>query len=225
MTQVAVALRRVAARDALLEGLESRERVLLPARATSKRRAEYAAGRKAAHAALVRLLGPAAEGSAVVPVRGAGGGRPVAQDPRGRQLPVHLSITHASGLAAAAAAPCPLGLDLVVLEPLGGSFLEEAFVPGELERWARWSGAARDEAACAAFAAKEAALKWLGTGLELPLHALRVEPAAAGRPARLGGTIAALSLPVRIEVDGRGRILDGWIAGSRRRVLVAVCGA
>lgn len=224
MISPAVALRPVRARDASLERLDARERAVVPARATPKRRAEFAAGRVAAHAALERLLGGDAAGAAVVPERGRGGGRPLAVDERGAAMSTHLSITHAAGLAAAAAAPVPVGIDLVALEPLGAAFLDEAFGREELGRWEAWTGAARSEAACVAFAAKEAALKWLGTGLELSLHALRVVPAGPGSASRLGGAIGALSLSVRVELAVGAVFLDGWVAASPRRALVAVCG-
>lgn len=223
MIELAVALRRVGARSANLAALDERERALLPVRATSKRRDEFAAGRVAAHGALSRLLGAGAEGTAILPERREGGGRPTPVDAHGAPLPTYVSITHAAGLAAAAAAQRPVGIDLVSLEPLEDAFCDEAFVAGELAAWSVWAGGPA-EVACLAFAAKEAALKWLGTGLELPLHAVRVAPAGAGLPARLGGVIAAQVLPVRI-LAGRGEVLlDGWVARSRRRVLVALCG-
>lgn len=227
MTQPFLALRRVRAADAGLADLDPRERALLPPRATEKRRAEFTAGRRAARAALARLLGPRAAGSAVVPEGGPAGGRPVVVGPDGILLDVHLSITHADGLAAAAAGPDPLGLDLVSLEPLDAAFREEAFAAGELAGWAQLGelAAGADAAACLAFAAKEAALKWLGTGLGLPLHAVRVAPVGRpGAPARLGGVVA-LAVSVRVETERGTALLKGWVAGSRRRVLVVVSGA
>jgi 4'-phosphopantetheinyl transferase len=228
VTLLALALRPVRAADAGLAGLDPRERALVPPRATEKRRAEFTAGRGAARRALARLLGPRAEGAAVVPEAGPAGGRPVVIGGDGARLAVHVSITHAGGLAAAVAGPSPLGLDLVSLEPLDEAFREEAFVEEELAGWAAWAGlrgvaAGADAAACLAFAAKEAALKWLGTGLGLPLQAVRVAPAGPGAPARLGG-VAALAAPVRVETERGTALLEGWVAGSRRRVLVVVSG-
>lgn len=225
MTPLAIAFRRVRARDADLAGLDARERAGFSACATPKRRAEFAAGRAAARDALGQLLG-AADGVAVVPARGTGG-RPLPVDRRDRALPAHVTITHAAGLAAAAASLLPVGLDLVAVEPLGPGFREEAFAAGELGVWDRWLGSppGAPQGACAAFAAKEAVLKWLGTGLEVPLHAVRVAPAGPATPAQLAGRVAALGFPLRVEAAGREALLDAWIAGNRRRVLLAVCGA
>ncbi|MGC3999551.1 MAG: 4'-phosphopantetheinyl transferase superfamily protein [Anaeromyxobacter sp.] len=227
MTLVALALSRVRVHDAALTDLDERERAALLPGAVPKRRAEYAAGRRAARAALARFLGQAAEGTAVVPA-GAGGGKPLVIDASGAPLAdAHLSITHAAGLAAAAVAPRPIGLDLVTLEPLEEAFREEAFEPGEIARWEAWIGAAQGsvQGPCVAFAAKEAVLKWLGTGLELPLRAVRVEPAGPGTPTLLGDAVAALSMPVRVESPRGTALLEGWIAASPRRVMVGVCGS
>jgi phosphopantetheinyl transferase len=225
VTALAIAFRRVRARDADLAGLDERERSGFSALAAPRRRAEYAAGRAAARAALARLLGGAAEGAAVVPARGTGG-RPIPVDARGRPLSAQVTITHAGGLAAAAASLLPVGLDLVALEPLGPGFREEAFTEGEIACWERWMRVTpgAPPGACAAFAAKEAVLKWLGMGLDLPLHAVRVAPAGPGVPARLAGTVAALAFPLRVEAARTDVLLDAWIAGSARRVLLAVCG-
>jgi phosphopantetheinyl transferase len=218
-----VALRRVRPGDAALAGLHPRERGLVAASATPKRRAEFAAGRCAARAALARLLGAAAHGAAVLRPP-SGGGRPVAVHAGGEPLPAHVSISHAAGIAAAAAAPAAVGIDVVALEPLDRAFCEEAFPAGELSAWERWLGARGLHAPCLAFAAKEAAVKWLGTGLTVPLHGVRVTPAGRRKAARLGG-LDALAVELRIATGGRSFHVPGWVAASARRVLVVAGGA
>src|SRR5262249_20882849 len=143
----------------------------------------------------------------------------------GRLLDAGLSITHAGGRALCAAGPPHLGLDLVLIEPLGEAFAREAFVPGELAAWRRWLREDRDAAVAMAFAANEAALKWLGCGLRLPLHHLTVTPAASC-PVRGGGFRALVRWEERRNESspaggtsqgpsnqgpwGRRRDCDGW---------------
>jgi 4'-phosphopantetheinyl transferase EntD len=221
----AVALRRVA-RDAAaaFEALPLPERALLGARATPKRRAEFAAGRSAARAAVVRLLGRAARGCVVLRESGPGTA-PVAVGTAGSPLPAHVSITHAAGFAVALAGTERLGVDLVKVEPLGREFRDEAFAPGELAAWEAFTGdgAGGDRAACAAFAAKEVALKWLGTGLGLPLLAVRAAPAGAAAPARLG-RLAGASFTLEVRAPGLERRLHGRLATPAGLVLVAAWG-
>lgn len=219
-----IAFRAVAGAGAALAALPAEERALLPAAATARRRAEFAAGRAAARAAVGRLLQAPGACAAVVRDAAAGTARPIALDARGAPLPAFVSITHTEGVAAAAAARTPVGLDLVRLEALDGAFRREAFWPDELRSFeAALGGGAPDLAACAAFGAKEAVLKWLGTGLTIPLRAVRMSlvPAAPAPPAdRLGGLRArrfalALEGPVR-------RVLRAWVAASGRYLVVAV---
>lgn len=223
----ALALRRVDRSGAALAALTAAERGLLAARASAKRRAEFAAGRAAARAALRRLLGANAAGAEVLRDEAGGTARPLAVGDDGAALGVHLSITHAGGLAAAAAGLAPLGLDLVVLEPLGRAFEEEAFTPGELAAWERFTERHLPgvPAACAAFAAKEAAVKWLGTGLTVPLRSVEVLPAGVPAPARLGDALAGLAVALAIETPDRSVRLAGWVTASRRRLLLVAAEA
>ncbi len=209
------------AADARLCALDPRERALLGPNATAKRRSEFAAGRAAARAALHRLLGERALGAVILRDEAR---RPAALGADGAPLAI-VSITHAAGLAAAAAAGSPIGLDIVAIEPVERSFRDDAFLPGETEAWSAWLGSDDPSlAACAAFAAKEAALKWLGTGLSIPLLALRATPCGGRGPARHGAGIRSAIFPLRIEAPGVDARLDGWLAASARRVLVAACG-
>lgn len=175
------------------------EAALLGSRAVPKRRAEFAAGRLAARVALGAALDGRASGAAVL--REPGTGRPRGALAGGAECGVAVSITHADGRAAAAVCPEPIGIDLVTIEPLEAPFAAEAFAAGELEAWASWLGlapaGALDQAAAAAFAAKEAALKWLGTGLALPLQALRVTPACPPLPLWGSGAVALVARPGR----------------------------
>jgi phosphopantetheinyl transferase len=221
----AVAFRRVAREGGgAFEALSLAERALLGARATPRRRAEFAAGRAAARAALARLLGPAARRCVVLREAGAGTA-PVAVGSEGARLPAHVSITHAAGIAVALAGTERLGVDLVQVEPLDRAFREEAFAPDELAAWEAFTGdrAGGDRAACAAFAAKEVAVKWLGTGLGLPLLAVRATPAGPPEPARLG-RLRAARFALEVRAPGVERRLAARLATPSRLVLVAAWG-
>lgn len=223
---VAVAFRRVPRDPACdLGALAPCERALVAPGAAPKRRAEFAAGRRAAHAALARLLGPAAAACTVARDREAPTGRPIAVSAAGAPLPVSLSISHAAGVAAAIAAREPVGLDLVLLEPLSRAFREEAFTAGEVAEWEAFTadGGGGERAACAAFAAKEAAVKWLGTGLSVPLLGLRVTPAGAGSPGRLGG-LHASAFELDVRGPGVSRRLSARLAAPGRLVVIAAWG-
>lgn len=142
------------------------EAALLSSNATDKRRREFAAGRYAARAAVRRLTGY----EDVVILRDAAGAPVIA---RGLG-PVHVSISHADRTAVAVAARTRVGVDIVSVEDHGRPFVREAFATGELRSWARLLGCDQRSplVACVAFAAKEAALKWLRVGLKAPLHSV-----------------------------------------------------
>ena len=187
-----IAWRRVA--DAADAPLAPGEAALLSPAALPKRRAEFTAGRAAARAAVAGLTGLPADAVAILRESGPLDGRPYAAVRDGARLALHVSITHADGLALAAAAAAPLGIDVVAREPLSDAFVDEAFAPGELDAW-RACGEHDDAGTvCAAFAAKEAALKWLGCGMRVPLRSVVVTPAAAPR-----GAGPFLRMPVRVR--------------------------
>src|SRR5262249_41291117 len=102
-------------------------------------------------------------------------GRPRAFDTAGARLAVEVSITHTAGVALAAASERRVGIDLVEDVALEPALLEEAFTAAEHTAWTRAIGDVR-RAACLAFAAKEAALKWLGCGLRVPARSVWIEP-------------------------------------------------
>jgi len=155
---------------------------ILSGRAVEKRRSEFVAGRLAAKTAVARLRGMRITRDVVhtLTANGVNAGQPIAMDASGaRMQDVYLSITHSGSVAIAAAATTPIGIDLAPVEPRARSFDEDAFLEGELDGWERLLGASTAEHVRAVgFAAKEAALKWLGVGLRVGLHDIGVSPIA-----------------------------------------------
>jgi 4'-phosphopantetheinyl transferase EntD len=160
----------VAGEDALFP--EERAAIL---RAVPRRRAELAAGRAAARAAMAML------------------GRPPAPVPAGADRapvwPAGLSgsIAHSDGVALAALAPAgaaaALGIDIEPDEGLEDALADEIATPAERARLAALPGPARGRALRALFAAKEAAYKAqypLSRAL-LGFEAIAIEPGPAGR--------------------------------------------
>ena len=149
------------------------ERALFERGKTEKRRAEFFAGRVAAHEA-VRAIGVAEPFEVLAQVGGEDVGRPVLQPPGG----VAVSISHSSGQAVAIAARGePLGVDLesASLSP-DASFAREAFAEGELARWDIVPPALQPARLALAWAAKEAVLKVWGVGLRAPLGLIGLRP-------------------------------------------------
>lgn len=221
MSEPVLAFRAVAGAGGSLDRLPPAERALLPEAAVEKRRDEFVAGRVAARAAVARLLGDPGACAAVVRDAAAGTAAPVPVDIRGARLPAFVSITHAEGVAAAAAAFVPVGLDLVRLEELDGAFRREAFWPQELASFERSLADPRPAAAaCVAFGAKEAVLKWLGTGLAIPLLAVRMSLEPGAGPGLLGG-LRATRFTLRLHAPERC-VLRAWVAAAGSYLLVAV---
>jgi phosphopantetheinyl transferase (holo-ACP synthase) len=165
-----------------------------------KRRVDYVAGRVAVKRAARRLaaLGPPTS-IAVLPDEGSRAGAPVLFDSAGRRLPTPVSISHGAGFAyAAAAALGRLGLDIERIEPRLAGFVEGAFAPGEIDRWASALGRAEadDRAVTVAWCAKEALLKLAGVGLRAPLesHAVRSIRWLSGPPPAEAGRLDASAL-------------------------------
>jgi 4'-phosphopantetheinyl transferase len=179
--------------------LSRAEASLVGSRAAEKRRADFVAGRLAAKAAAGLLLGrPWGRGDvAVLREGGATTGPPRLALSGASRCELRASISHADGLAVAAASRERVGIDLVAVEPQGSAFEAEAFRPGELDAWRGWLGgfATTNEAIAIAFAAKEAILKWMGTGLTVPLHEVAVRPLGVHPPSR---TLLAASTGLRI---------------------------
>jgi phosphopantetheinyl transferase len=201
---------------ALNDPLYPEELALLGAQALPKRRAEWSAGRRLAERALAAHMGAEPPAFAILRDGGETRGRPYAVlHETGARVPLHVSITHADGVAAACAAPFAVGLDLVRLEDLGAAFESEAFATGELATWLAASPGARTDIASVAFAAKESVLKWAGVGMGVSLTTLRVTPAPFVSSARGPH-------PLRVTVDGptMQTILHGWLWRSAERALV-----
>lgn len=100
------------------------------------------------------------------------------------------------------------GVDLVeiaridrMLDEHGARFRDRCFTPGE-QAWAETGQAVRAERYAARFAAKEAVLKALGTGLAEGIEwtEIEVERAATGRPSiRLSGRAAEIAADLGID--------------------------
>ena len=102
---------------------------------------------------------------------------------------IHVSISNADQTAIAVAARTRVGVDIVSVEDHGQPFVREAFVGGELRSWAQLLGCDQHSppVACVAFAAKEAAVKWLCVGLTAPLHSIVLKPCEASRGLHMTG--------------------------------------
>lgn len=182
----------------------------LSARAVDARRATFVAGRRAARMALSRRWGGLPSQVRIEPDPW---GRPIV---RGAREPTHLSITHAGGWALAAVSDAPLGIDLVEHEALPVSMAEDVFTAQELPAWKR---VVSDRALswCLAFAAKEAALKWLGVGMNVPLLSVWVVPRVLSRSPPFSGTAdvghrhGRVTLPIAVwsPLDGLWCVLLG----------------
>lgn len=196
------------------EPLAPAEAALLSPSALPRRRAEFTAGRAAARAAVAQWTGLGPSAIVILRESGALDGRPYAVGVDGERLPVELSITHADGIALAAASDVPLGIDVVAYERFPDAFVDEAFAPGELDAWRGGAGGDDVATVCTAFAAKEAALKWLGCGMRVPLRSVVVTPAGAASAA---GPFTRL--PVRVRADGLpDGVLSACFAEHDRRV-------
>jgi phosphopantetheine--protein transferase-like protein len=150
-----------------LDALHPDERALLSPRATDKRRDELVGGRLLAKEALRRAFGA---GDWIIDrARGEHEGAPIVRGPHA----AHVSISHTDGLVLAIAARTQVALDLVKLEPLPESLCEQTFTANERRAWQRTG---EEHAFAVAFAAKEAALKWLRVGMGAPLHEVEVLP-------------------------------------------------
>ena len=225
-------------RDALVcRWLAPRELRLLSPLAVEKRSCEFVAGRLAAKTAVARLRGMPIARDVVhtLVADGAMSGQPIAADTSGRRMTgIHLTITHSDGMAIAAAAMEPIGIDLAPVEMRTRAFEDDVFVEGELDGWRRVLGAsAPARVQAVAFAAKEAALKWLGVGLRLSLHDIRVTPISwtgSSRCADLG--VPMLWLTVRLQAGRPAAAhvrcdsveLFAAVADVGRQTMVTLCG-
>jgi phosphopantetheinyl transferase len=209
--------------------LEPLETALISTRSSPKRRAEFIAGRIAARAAVSRLLGQLPSSSSFLILREGVGptGCPIVAmtgDSDAAATP-HVSISHADGLAVAAACFGRVGIDLASVQAQKHSFVDDTFSTQEITQWAAWLHSERTSALTitTAFAAKEAALKWLGTGFALPLRAIEILPTSVG----VDVSSAAFPVPTlvfRVTLIERGkehpRTLSGRFARIDDRILI-----
>lgn len=182
---------------------------------TPKRREELLAGRLAARRALA-LLEPGRHAEVSARTEGQDSGRPFFV-----ALPeVALSLSHSHGLAVAAVARGgALGVDLERTVQVSGAFQEEAFAPGEPERYVPLC-AGRMDALTAAWALKEAVLKVWGVGLRAPLQLVAVRPvllADAPEGLALGLSLETGGLP--LELGPPPRELTALLLGDATGVL------
>lgn len=157
----------------------------------AKRRSDWRLGRwtaKRAVAAYRQLRG----GSCVLmdlEIRAADSGEPQLFN-QGRLVPLALSISHSTGLAACVLAPDTIGLgcDLERIEARCEGFVDTYFTPAEQHLIAHAPANDRPLITTLVWSAKESALKALHTGLRLDTHAVQVELGSSGgvwRPLRV----------------------------------------
>jgi phosphopantetheinyl transferase (holo-ACP synthase) len=140
-----------------------------------------------------------------------------------------VSISHADGVAVAAASFARIGIDIATIEHQQASFIDETFCDNELAAWAAWLRAEPTSplTVTTAFAVKEAALKWLGTGFGTPLRAIQIVPveSSSDRNAARGSYSTPLlrgTLTDRSQRSPRAVSLTHSRMGAM--VLMSVCG-
>ena len=163
---------------------------------TVKRAAEWRAGRIAVKRLVAAETGAAYDDIMLRPDE-AGAPHLYVRD---RASSVRVSITHRDGIAIAAFGMDAVGIDLETIEPHADAFWEQAFSEEERNQLRSMDNA--DMAAACAWAAKEACLKRNGTGLDCPLHEVRVEP--KGGAATVTGPFGAWGVQF---YDLEGRVL------------------
>jgi 3-oxoacyl-(acyl-carrier-protein) synthase/acyl carrier protein/phosphopantetheinyl transferase/NAD(P)-dependent dehydrogenase (short-subunit alcohol dehydrogenase family)/3-hydroxymyristoyl/3-hydroxydecanoyl-(acyl carrier protein) dehydratase len=141
---------------------------------TQKRAAEWRAGRIATKRLVATSTGAA---HSEIELRPNEAGAPILFV-RGKESNIKVSITHRDGIAIAAFGNDPVGIDLEAVEPRSAPFWEQAF--GPVERASLEALPNKDVAAACAWAAKEACLKRIGTGLDCNLHDVIVKPEGGG---------------------------------------------
>ena len=193
------------------------ESTRLSPRAVARRRAEFATGRACARRAVTRLLGPGT--GPLVVLRSETGAPAACRLPTLAPTAAYVSITHADGLAMAAASEVAVGIDLVSVEDHGPAFADEVFAAGELPAWETWLGERGVRAASVAFAAKEAAYKCL-QGKGLP--AVRVEPVEGGREPRGLPATRAFNATVELTAAPRQVDIQGWVTPVDRRQVAVI---
>ncbi len=193
--------------------LAAPERARLEALRFPRRRRDWRLGRWTARAALRACPGawraacPVDELSILPDADGA----PHVRDVRGQE-PCALSLSHRDGWALCVVAEpgVRVGCDLERVEPRSERFVADYFTRAERERWAA-AGAARDVLANAIWAAKESAVKLLGTGWRVDTRCAEVTSLAEG---------GAGWRPLRVRVPET--VLAGWWRVDGARIAAAV---
>ncbi len=202
------------------EWLSAAESARLNSLRIPKRRADWRLGRWTAKCAVTLHLGLASTLPALsdIELRPASTGAPEIYV-AGLPASVAVSLSHRSGMAACAIAPCgvALGCDLESLEPRSDVFVGDFFTADERELVQR-SGAHRDRMAALIWSAKESALKALRVGLRLDTRSVAVSfPAESAFLAAPGDWH---HFAVR---HSDGAVAEGWWQhdGAMLRTLVA----
>ena len=197
--------RALLARPELLSTwLSDAERDALAQFHVEKRRDEWTAATLAGKCAL-RNAGDARAWRAIEVLRGEDGA-PLDHGDKG------LTLSHAGGVAIARAFDARterVGIDVERVDARAATFEEEAFTASERDGFPA-SGPERAASVTLAWAAKEAILKALGTGLSVPLHDVRLRLSGKGAEVELSGAAKerfsklngqALSVDARREGD------------------------
>ncbi len=136
----------------------------------AKRRADWRRGRWTAKLAIASYLDIPADFQALagIEIRPASSGAPeafVLNVP----APIAISLSHSTGMAICALAPCgvELGCDMELIEPRSDAFVADYFAPEEHELIAHTAPAVRSLVLALLWSGKESALKALRQGLRL----------------------------------------------------------
>ncbi len=196
--------------------LTDTELQLLVAFRIPKRRDDWRLGRWAAKravaAALGRPTGAARRGISAatlgrIEILRAEDGAPEARvedvEAPGRALALSISHSHGTAFAAAAVGSGALGVDIEAVEPRSDRFVADYFTADEAARVRAASAADRPLLANLTWAAKEAALKALRTGLRLDTRAVVVE--------RIGAAEFTVRMPGGACWDGSWCEADGLV--------------
>lgn len=177
------------------------------------RRLDFRLGRWTAKHAVAAWLG-SCEDLARIAIRTSEDGAPrVLVD--GEPAPVEISFSHRDGRAACAVAPAGtrLGCDLEWVEPRSEAFVQDCFVPAEIELVQLAPPEERPLYANLIWSAKESALKALKTGLRADTRSLEVN--LLDTAPEDWGRLEAVRL-------GTGEVFRGWWRREEGWVLTVV---
>ncbi len=199
--------------EALASRLSFEERSRVSKMLVHKRAHEHLAGRMAARRAL-SAAGVELHDVTIGVDEGVRAGAPIALRGGVPIAGVHLSISHGAGSAIAiASTEGPLGIDIERVELRSVEMMEDAFAPGEIERFAHALGEHDPaRAATVAWCAKEACAKLAGTGLRAPLAAYEARQVIAQGPAPASRPLSLRAMrPITIVTDELGALEAGVV--------------